>query len=444
MADYIQAVMTTVRNDKSLSPTPEDFRDIDAFDNWRATVRISFQEILVRLIKYRFFKGAEKTGAPSDSAVKINLFVMEAAELIPKEGKPRDVYCNIEFGDLESKKKRPLFQTDVVRETLSPVWDQKLVVEATALTDGIKIQVLDKKKNDFLGQAVIPLSKLIEKTARNGRYEAWHQLESRERNGLLGSKDKYAGGRILIGATLQEDVKDKIGKSHNEIQGLISTMDVDTRSLYDILCRACLTLDLYTVGEGNSSYLSPESVSMLKIWGSTWNISSEYRFLGYLKAIYERFEMGDIPIQVLKDELEIAYSVMKKIDKYQTYDIECSLNLMSKVRNFCTDQVTRYKDAFPQNTPRNALENTIFVLRVIHRFPGFREKHPEMPESFRDELKYMLTNSSIAKFQRFRELAAPMDQNDVTAVIEGVSNLADLVDEEVELDIKYYREPFMA
>ena len=443
VADYIQAVMTTVRNDTTLSPIPEDFRDIDAYDNWRATVRISFQEILVRLIKYRFFKGTEKTN-PGDSTVKINLFVMEAAELLAKEGSFRDVYCNIEFGDLESKKKRPQFVTDVKPDTLSPIWDQKLVVEAANLTDAIRIQVMDKKKGDFLGQIILPMSRLIEKTARNGRYEEWHTLEGREKNSLLGGKDKYVGGRLLLGATLQEEVKDKVGRSHNEVQALITNMDVDTRSLYDILSRACLTLDLYAVGEKSSSYLSPESVSMLKIWGNTWNISSEYRFIGYLKAVYERFEKGDIRIQILKEELEIAYSVMKKIDKHQTYDIECSLNLMRRIRNFCTDQVTRYKDAFPQNTPKDALENTIFVLRVIHRFPGFRDKYPDMPESFRDELKYMLTNSSIAKFQKFRELAAPMDQTDVTAVIEGVSNLADLVDEEVELDIKYYRAPFMA
>jgi hypothetical protein len=441
VADYIRAVMTTIRNDKTVSPMPDDFREIEAYENWRSTIRISFQELLIKMIKYRFMK---KEQTPGFEPVRLNLFVKEAADLVSRDGKTRDAYCTIEYGDLQNSKSknRPVFQTDVAENSNNPIWDQRMTVEANSLTDIVLIQVLDKRKDQFLGQVCISMGEMIAESTKNGRYERWLDLEEQDKKGLIGNRNKFVGGQILIVATMLEDTKKSVGKNYNEIQNMLSAMMVDNRSMYDILCRACLTLDIFTPKDRSSSWLSPETIAMLKTWSHTWNITTEYRFIGYAKAMFEKFLSGDVSVRMLKEDVELLYTVIKKSNRTEPYDVESVLVLLSNIRDHCSDQVTRYKEAFPKNQPKNALEDTVFILRIIHKFPGFREKHPGMPDSFRDELKYMLTNSALTKFQSFRQIASPDDDSNVSQVIDGVSQLADLIDEEIQLDIKYYEEPF--
>jgi hypothetical protein len=118
------------------------------------------------------------------------------------------------------------------------------------------------------------------------------------------------------------------------------------------------------------------------------------------------------------------------------------MNLVDEMRKTVNERVVRYKELFPKNKPKDALIDTIFVLRMIHRFPHYREKHPELPTSFRDELKILMTESTIARFQRFKESCAPLDPDDPEQVIEGINQLAELVTEEIELDVEYFRNPF--
>jgi hypothetical protein len=118
------------------------------------------------------------------------------------------------------------------------------------------------------------------------------------------------------------------------------------------------------------------------------------------------------------------------------------MELLNEMREDISDKVVRYKELYPQNKPRDALADTIFVLRVIHRFPSYRDRHPELPASFRDELKILLTNASIARFQRFKESCAPLDPMDAAQVVEGINQLSELVIDEIEQDMEYFREPF--
>jgi hypothetical protein len=104
--------------------------------------------------------------------------------------------------------------------------------------------------------------------------------------------------------------------------------------------------------------------------------------------------------------------------------------------------VVKYKELFPQNQPRGALESTVLVLRMIHRFPTWRDRHPETQESHRDELRIMMYEACMAKFQRFRELAAPLDETDVESVIEAINKLADSINDEIQQDAEYFQPAF--
>jgi hypothetical protein len=118
------------------------------------------------------------------------------------------------------------------------------------------------------------------------------------------------------------------------------------------------------------------------------------------------------------------------------------IDVLEKMKGNCNNRVIKYKELFPENQPRQALESTILVLRMIHRFGPFKETHPELQASFRDELKILMTEACIAKFQRFKELATPLDEKDVESVIDGINKLADLVNQEIESDVQHFQPAF--
>ena len=122
--DYLNALMTTLRQDDTISPVPEDFTDRAAYAAWRRDMRRSFQEVLIKMIKYRFLQPPEPS-KPAFEPIQFRLRVIEAKGLIQKEGRSRDAFCKIEYGDFssqsKSKTKRVLFAVDF-RINTRPMW----------------------------------------------------------------------------------------------------------------------------------------------------------------------------------------------------------------------------------------------------------------------------------------------------------------------------------
>jgi hypothetical protein len=54
----------------------------------------------------------------------------------------------------------------------------------------------------------------------------------------------------------------------------------------------------------------------------------------------------------------------------------------------------------------------------------------------------VVTESCISRFQTFKAHTSPFDQADVESVVQGLSKLAEMVVEEIELDVKYYQPSF--
>ena len=104
--------------------------------------------------------------------------------------------------------------------------------------------------------------------------------------------------------------------------------------------------------------------------------------------------------------------------------------------------VTKYKDYFPKNRPAGALDNTILMLRLIHRNRVFAMENPHLPKSFTQHLRQLISETAIARYENFKQLTTPFDENDFTAVLEGLSKLADMIKEDIKNDLEYYRKPF--
>jgi hypothetical protein len=193
--------MQTIRNDDTISPVPENFTSPEDYSHWQQQMRRSFQEIILKLLKYRFISPPDPR-SQRYQPLKIRLTVVQAKDLVGKEGRARSAYCNIEYGDFGNKiKKREEFRTEVVADSLEPLWNQSMTIEVTSANDEIQIHVVDSAKDHFLGEVVIVLDDIAKECRRNGMFEKWKILQQR----VGKSKDKYVGGRLLLRATLVEE-----------------------------------------------------------------------------------------------------------------------------------------------------------------------------------------------------------------------------------------------
>src|SRR5690606_11271446 len=92
-----------------------------------------------------------------------------------------------------------VFNTEVVKATLSPTWNQHLNITATNLTDKVCVAVYDKSKDQFLGRTKLSFGEMITVSAKEGYVGRWCTLEGRG-----DKKDKYIGGEVLIEFSLDE------------------------------------------------------------------------------------------------------------------------------------------------------------------------------------------------------------------------------------------------
>jgi hypothetical protein len=428
--------MKMLMDDKTLTPNPTDFLVPESYQDWKSTMQKSFQEVLVKLLKYRFIS------PPTTSAVgeklEIQLRVMGARELIAKDGRKRSSYCIIEYGGMEVKRKNwDRYETDAV-DSLDPEWNQFLNLRIRSITDVIILSVGDRLKDHFLGQVTISVKEIVEESLRNGGIDRWMKLQHRD----LKRKDIYVGGSIhVIVGLLEEDMKDS-PMSYQKIQKLLDGLNVRYHSLYDILMRACLLLDIYTPRQRNVEVLSIESSNLLKCWASTWDISDVYQLTSHLKILFELFQQEKVSVFDILRVFHALYTHVKTHKNFSTEEFNTILAVLENIREKFCGIVVKYKEFFPENLPSKALESTVLVLRMIHKFPGYKEKHPEMKESPKDELRMILTEAAIGKFQRYKELTDPLDDSDANSVIEAIVKLAEHINEEIETDAKFYQSAF--
>lgn len=166
-----------MKNDKTISPLPEHFNSRDEFSQWRTTFEATIQEVLARLIKYRFLAPKAKVEVP-----KILLKVVQARGLQLKD----KVYCSIKFQE-------KTFKTDPVKNNNAPSWNQHLKLEGLLETDHITVQVFDSK--NFLGHVRLSVESIMKGCSRerNGVLSVWRPLVERGEK-----KDRYVGGEIQL------------------------------------------------------------------------------------------------------------------------------------------------------------------------------------------------------------------------------------------------------
>ncbi|KAJ3136796.1 hypothetical protein HDU90_002361 [Geranomyces variabilis] len=474
--DYVSGLMMTLRTDKDAYPVPDDFLSSDGYAIWESSIQKSFADVLVDYLRARFLERRRKEASPrtqrppEDKPVTLRFKVVEARDLIAKPGSTRNPYCEIEHGNIpddgteearradKDRSKKEVMQTQVVTGTTNPRWDQQTSLTVRTMTDKVMVSVYDKLKEHFLGRVKITFGDVVPAAAaaaRDGPLKKWYRLTGMGRK----EKDKYVGGDMLVeisitdggslfgpgaGAPAASSSRDR--DLVDEIQGSLMTTKVDFRSMYKVLLRSCLILDMNMLGskinEHTTELLSDESTSLLLIVGRTWRLSEAFMTMSLLELLFERYKRYEIPQGALLRAYERVKSNLKQPGWLASGEKAFLITLLSEMDQYYRTQISKYKEFFPKNTPKDALETTIMMLRMICKVQVYREANPKLPESFREEFRSLLTEAAIARYQKLSELSQPLDDTDVEGVIEGVLKLAELVTEEIDLDAKYFREPF--
>ncbi|KAI8903699.1 hypothetical protein DFJ77DRAFT_429222 [Powellomyces hirtus] len=477
--DYVNGLMMTLRSDRDAYPVPDDFYTPDGYAIWEDCIRLSFSEVLCELLKARFIdkrkrekESSSRSQQPSskdEKPVQLYFKIVEARDLIAKEGRSRSPYCTIEHGNIpddgteearkadKERKEKQVMQTETINNTTNPQWNQHVNITVNSMKDKVMVTVYDKAKEQFLGRVKIAFGEIVPTAARDGALRKWYRL-----NGVgKKEKDKYVGGEMLIEVAIK-DGGSAFGASQSSssslsarepidplaaLQGALTTTNVDFRSMYKVLLRSCLVLDMNMLGkainERTEELLSDESASLLLIIGRKWRLSEAFMAMSLLELLFERYKQYEIPQGALLRAYERVKSNLKQPGWLSRDEKPALVNLLSQMDTYYRTQISKYKEFFPKNTPKDALETTIMMLRMICKEAVYREAKSDLQPSFRDEFRSLLTEAAIARYQKLSELSQPLDDSDVEGVIEGVLKLAELVTEEIDLDAKYFRAPFL-
>ncbi|KAJ3118279.1 hypothetical protein HDU96_002715 [Phlyctochytrium bullatum] len=485
--DYVNGLSRTLRSDQTLSPIPEDFSSPDGFTLWQRQMGISLQEVLCDLLKVRFIDPPPARPKPPRPEGTVDIFfkIIEARGLQAKEGKTRDAYCKIEIGNMpdlngngaaggpggpgmmmgggggggsnggaaggpaarlgdRAGPDTEVYMTEVVKQSLSPIWNQHLEVQARRPTDWIVVSVWDIRKDYFLGMMKVRIDDLLSKCSTDGFLGKWYRLEPRAGK----HKDKYVGGEILIEVNInvQQPITDIPLSPIGTIQSHLLSCKINFKSLYRTLLRSCLDLDMALMGkysESTAELLSPESRTCLRIWAKMWLVGDAFQVIANLELLFKRYMNCRVPVRALLNAYEAVYANMKASPDWLTeYDKPALVELLEEMQVYYRQQVSHYQEHYPKNKPEEALESTVLMLRMIHKNPIYRELHPDLPTSFRAEIESVMNEASHGRFQKLQQLAAPLDESDVEAVVESLVKLTELLTEDVVNDAKYFREPF--
>lgn len=471
---FIKAVMTFVKKD-NVMPNPEDFLSSDGFEFYMDTVGMTFGEILNDYLEARFQQRPNNSQISKPvaefDAVDIKLSVIEARGLIAKEGRTRDAYCSVELGAIppdgsdafikwDKRKDRTVFNTDPKTGTLNPKWNQHIPIQAKTLMDSIMITVIDSGKEQFLGRVRLSYAEIITAAAREGIFKRWIHLKPATNKSK--DKNKYVGGELLVVAEIKDNYgglgtsRDARGPGESKVpEDPVATLhkellqtSLDFRAMYRTLLKGCLNLDLKVsqskINDNTYDLLSHESKSILKILGRSWRVSDSYMTISYLDLIFEKYcESGKAPlIAVLSAYERLKEDIRSNPNQFEGHERQSAEDVLNKMYTHFKDQLCKYKEFFPKNQPKGALETTVLIMRMIYKNKIFIDNHSELPPSFRDELKNLLTEAGIKRYNKLRELTAPFDEQDTEAVVNGIIGLAEQVCNEIDEDANYFQAPF--
>ncbi|KAI8813334.1 hypothetical protein BJ742DRAFT_672735, partial [Cladochytrium replicatum] len=496
---YIRALMEFLISDPTTTPSPDDFPDPEeGYLLWGDRIGTSIQEHLCSLLEARYLHPEGKGRKPGGSGTMVDVFfkIVGGQGLLCKPGS--EAHCKVEFGYLPDDSPGappsmpPLPGEDTIKISLGTenapvkrqddgggfvVWNQHVNLPATNLTDAVMISVFEKGSGKliggedvFLGRHRIAISDLITTSAKEGYVERWCELKPRPN----GKKDRSVGGEVLVEFTIHHDDKETQKPAASApsnmdpelpLRRLQSATTILSPPLYRVLMRAAVECDLHNRpallvtppppnrrGGANGGppgsmslrddYLSPLSLqarTVLEVYGREWGMRDATCTLILLEAISDACDAA-LVATVPTLHLPILFS-----DRWSKFPVV--VQLLERIHLAYVRNLQTYRDFYPRNHPRGAVETAILILRLIHKNMLFREESVvgrAEPDSFRTALRNIMTQASITRYGQLQELSAPLDRTDILQTLDSITEFVNLLKADIEEDSAHFDEGFMA
>jgi len=144
-----------------------------------------------------------------------------------------------------------------------------------------------------------------------------------------------------------------------------------------------------------------------------------------------------VPIPVVVATFDVLHDSMKIDGWLPAYERPHLIDLLDQMEAFHSKQVCHYREYFPKAQPEGALQNAILLWRMIFKNRIFREQHPDLPESFREEIRKNILEHTENRYTKLLGLSSPFVET-TEDILNGLAKLADLIVEDIEDDLKYY------
>jgi len=408
---------------------------------------------------------------------------MEAKDLVCKEKTTRSTFCELIY-DNET------YQTQVVPNTNSPLFNQHISLVITDISKNVTINLYDSKKSTktfwksnsnssnqpgsssdatFLGTVNINLGLIISSLVNVGYISKWYDLgQSQDK------KKKWVGGKIKIEIDMIEEEKGEnrddlspetqgLAHEYEQVQLQFLRCKLSYKRLYYYLLKACYTYEKdylekvvlknhskkYQVEKEqdedthalSSVFLSQDGETVLNVFQRLWVIGDAEATLLRLEVIYNLYRENIVTISNLLTMYDIIYNSLKEPQWLPSYEQPHFIDLLDDMHTYQKTQVCYYHDFFHNNEPKGALQIAILLWRMISKNKLYRQSRNNLPDTFREEIRSELKNSAIKRYDLLKSKSTPF-QESAECELTSVINLINFIINDLEDSEKYYKKAF--
>ena len=99
------------------------------------------------------------------------------------------------------------------------------------------------------------------------------------------------------------------------LQSQLLACKVNFKSLYQILLRNTLILDMNTLGQISDAVLellTEESKTLLRVFARIWAIGEAYQVIAYLELLFEKYKKYAVPYSAIMHVLDTVHQMKKR------------------------------------------------------------------------------------------------------------------------------------
>lgn len=446
--------------------------------------------------------------------LEIRVRIIQARDI--KRNNPEgELYASVQCG-------KNRFITETTSTWDSPRWDQFITLNvkpesrksvkisvwkksncAEALINPLNKKFWKDELDENIGTAFFRVPSLVDriKSSEGGYVKSWFPLVKKSKKsttfGEIQLEFMFPNEMIHSNDQISAEIPESNNSDESNIKQRKLVYFKNYEELYKYIANKLVLKDMrqwHDIGE--SETLSRPSRAILEELGERWRINSFWRRLCLFESLIALMA-SDVTVPLPK--IRKLYDMLED-DASKNHDAMSSIKLISPPQILLTNQkekiiypaivsgegehviddkalewysilcqklsivleshIQRYKDYFPFNSPKGALDGSLNLYKdVLYSNNYLFGKHPAIHDSglsieesdknmsveqvekiFESKITGIVQAGTIERYLKLYEMAAPLENN----ITLQATKLADLISEEIDSDKTYFRQPYSA